>query len=120
MVFTTIYALACSETVWYVGSTTKPTMREREHRRSCEKSNSKNIPKDVVWEFVILEQTEMNDWLRKDTERFYIEFLEPRCNKQLPGRSQREGIKMWQVANRDRYNESQRRCYAARKNLTPI
>lgn len=130
MVFTTIYALACSETVWYVGSTTNPKKRECYHRSRSNRTTSRNIPTDVVWEFVILEQSEMDEWLSKDTEAFYIEFLKPRCNKKMPGRSAKmlraanrdhynTYDRNWRAANRDRYNENQHRRRAAKKNLTP-
>jgi len=115
MVLTTIYALACSETVWYVGSTKNPKIRERQHRLGNEHTTSKNIPKDVVWEFVILEQSEMDYWLRKDTEAFYIQFLEPQCNKQMPGRSDKESCKIWRAANQDRFNENHRNWRAANR-----
>jgi len=105
MVF--IYCLACPDTVWYVGKTTNPKIREYRHRRKERfEIGSYFIPDNVKWEFIILDEVE--DEIGTDAERFYYDFLEPKCNKVIPGRSHEEATMNWRKTHPEDYYVYQR------------
>jgi zona occludens toxin (predicted ATPase) len=84
-----IYALVSEDTVWYVGKTSQ-TLRQRKFGHTCKanRSSSKNIPAGVKWDIILLEETD--DSISTDTERFYVDFLNPVCNLKIPGRTEEE------------------------------
>lgn len=84
-----IYALVSEDIVWYVGQTSQ-TLRQRKFGHTCKtnRTSSKNIPVGVKWDIILLEETDDN--ISTDTERFYIDFLNPVCNLKIPGRPDEE------------------------------
>ena len=90
-----IYALVSDEEVLYVGKTTR-SLNKRAIEHKCDKTNttgSKFIPKDIVWDIKLLE--EVLDKQGTEYERFYVEYLEPKYNKQIPGRTKAESYKAY-------------------------
>jgi len=85
-----IYALVSEDEVLYIGKTTCSLKVRKKHHKSKKhnRCHSKNIPSDIVWDIILLEDVE--DYNSIEYERFYIDYLEPRYNKLMPGRSGEE------------------------------
>ena len=115
---TTIYCLACDDIVWYVGRTRKPEARESFHKGKYASYGSSLIPDGVKWKFIILEVVNVED--APGAEKFYYDYLQPRLNKQVPGRTNTESKAAWIAANYDRHlqqcREYQRAYYLRSKN----
>ena len=95
----TIYCLASEDTVWYVGSTNNCRLRENKHRSLSSNCGSKDIPEGVKWNFIALE--EVDEEIRTQAERFYYEWLEPKLNFQVPGRTDEEYSILYYEKNKD-------------------
>jgi len=95
----TIYCLASEDTIWYVGSTKDCKERLRYHKRPNNNCSSKDIPEDVEWKFIALEEVEED--IRYDAERFYYEWLEPKLNRKVPGRTDAEKNRDFRINNPD-------------------
>ena len=95
----TIYCLASEDTVWYVGSTNNCRLRENKHRSLSSNCGSKDIPEGVKWNFIALE--EVDEEIRTQAERFYYEWLEPKLNFQVPGRTDEEYSRLYSEKNKD-------------------
>ena len=105
-----IYALVSEDTIWYVGKTIDPKNRLRQHKSGKDlHCRSRLIPKTIAWDMIILE-----DGISKenstDYERFYMEFLEPTLNCQIPGLTRAETCALWEKKNPEK-------CRAKRKQL---
>ena len=120
----TIYSLQTDGLIWYVGSTTNPSERERHHRAGKQSCSSTQIPIEFEWEFKILETCELP--VRFIRERYYYELLKPLYNFQVPGRTDEEykqdnkeqyKIKKheYYLKNREKMKESSKRSKEARK-----
>ena len=95
-----IYCLACPDTIWYVGSTNNQRKRFINHRRKQDKDvGSDLIPDGVIWELIVLEEVE--DDQRYLAERFYYEWLEPKLNKVIPGRSRKESADIYRASHKE-------------------
>ena len=95
----TIYCLASEDTVWYVGSTNNCRLRENKHRSLSSNCGSKDIPEGVKWNFIALE--DVDEEIRTQAERFYYEWLEPKLNFQVPGRTDEEYSRLYYEKNKD-------------------
>jgi len=103
----TIYCLASEDIIWYVGSTQDCRERLRQHKRKkYNECSSKDIPEGVEWKMIPLE--EVDEDMRYQAERFYIEWLEPKLNQVIPGRTMIERIeytKLWHQEHKDKIRE---------------
>ena len=109
----TIYCLASEDTVWYVGSTNNCRLRENKHRSLSSNCGSKDIPEGVKWNFIALE--EVDEEIRTQAERFYYEWLEPKLNRKVPGRTDTEYNQLYYQENKDRISEYKRNKYCQLK-----
>jgi predicted GIY-YIG superfamily endonuclease len=79
-----IYALKDDDTYLYIGRTIHPGDRECGHRSRKDKScGSSSIPKEIEWQFVILDECKTSkeaEWM----EKLLIDFFEPAYNKVRP------------------------------------
>ena len=108
-----IYKLCCKDvyiTDIYIGSTTNFKQRKRAHKSACNSENHKNYHYNVYkyircnggfdnWDMIQIEQYEATD--KRDLEsreRYYIETLKSKLNRQIPTRT----IKEYREVNKDR------------------
>ena len=110
---TTIYCLACDDVVWYVGRTRHPYNREHHHKGKYASYGSSLIPDGVKWSFIILEVVKIED--APGAEKFYYDYLQPRVNKHVPGRSLVESKAAWRAAHPEKVIENNRIYYLKRK-----
>jgi len=99
----TIYCLASEDTIWYVGSTNNCKLRLSRHNSPYNDCGSKDIPEGVEWKMIALEEVE--EHIRYDAERFYYEWLEPKLNRKVPGRTDTEYNQLYYQENKDRISE---------------
>ena len=107
-----VYSLETDGLVWYVGSTTCPTRRERDHLHKRDKGiGASLIPLDYEWKFKVLEECDRE--VMRERERHWYERLLPLYNKNVPNRShkeaRREADRKWREANRDTKREALRK-----------
>ena len=100
----------------YVGSTTNFRGRKREHKRSCNEEKKKEYNYKVYqfirenggwdeWEMVAIETYPCENKREIEIrERFHIETLKPKLNKNIPTRTQKE----YQQDNNDKLLEKKR------------
>ena len=74
--------------------------REKEHRNKRDTTYTRFIPEGTKWEMICLE--EVAEEHAFDAEGFYYQFLEPKYNKKVPGRTKAEYIQS------EEYKEYQR------------
>ena len=108
-----IYKLCCKDvyiTDIYIGSTTNFKQRKRAHKSACNSENHKHYHYNVYkyircnggfdnWDMIQIEQYEATD--KRDLEsreRYYIETLKSKLNRQIPTRT----IKEYREVNKDR------------------
>lgn len=104
-----IYALVSSDTIWYVGSTKNIKARLAYHRGKYSKGiGSDLIPDSIHWDLVVLEKVDIIN--RYDAERFYCDFLMPKINKNVPGRTRKERNRQ-----SDKKKESDKKYYEKHK-----
>jgi hypothetical protein len=124
MVF--IYALVCEELVLYVGRTIHAKRREQTHRRRLTACGSSDIPIDMDWEMIILDDVFIDEGVAR--EQYYYDILKPWYNRYRPGQTKKESdsanreqrnanCKAWMAANREHRNAYRRARYAAKKSL---
>jgi hypothetical protein len=114
-----IYKIVCNDldiTECYVGSTTHFTKRKTQHKSACNTENGKKYNINVYqfirdhggwdnWSMLEIEKYECKDGNElKTRERYYIEQLNSRLNKNIPMRTDRE----WEKDNRDKILERKR------------
>ena len=104
---TTIYCLACDDVIWYVGRSRLPKARESYHRGKYVSYGSTLIPDDAIWSFIVLELVEDDQAVY--AEKFYYDFLQPRLNKNMPGRSLADSKAAYMAAYPERAKEANRR-----------
>ena len=80
-----IYCLASEDEVLYVGRTNNLKRREKEHRNKRDTTYTRFIPASTKWEMICLEEVAEEDAFH--AEGFYYQFLEPKYNKKVPGRT---------------------------------
>lgn len=107
MVF--IYKLECEGLVLYVGRTKNINDRYRKHCTRKDKSGSREIPEDMIWSMVLLEECE--DVLGTTREQYYFDTLKPLYNRQRPGQTNRE----WHHTHPEKMREACRRYIAANR-----
>jgi hypothetical protein len=107
-----IYALMSGELVLYVGKTMVSLKeRERRHRTKSNDTCSRYIPKDCEWEMVHVDDVPDDEGVK--WEQYYYDTLDPLYNRNRPGQTSSESTKAWRQANRERYNENQRKYRAS-------
>jgi len=75
----------------YIGKTKNPITREYDHRSyTHNKCGSRDIPKDINWRMVIIDECQEEDVDR--LERLYINFFEPTYNRLRPRNIQTPSI----------------------------
>jgi hypothetical protein len=106
---TTIYKIVCNDltiTDLYVGHTTNFRQRKSTHKNVCfNKQNKKHNCK--VYRF-IRENGDWKNWTiveARALERGYIETLTATLNYQIPGRTQKERCKKYNLENKDKIRE---------------
>lgn len=107
MVF--IYKLECEGLVLYVGRTKNINDRYRKHCTRKDTCGSSEIPHDMIWKMVILEECE--DVVGTSREQYYYDTLKPLYNKCRPGQTRRE----YQRAHPEQKKESNRRYREANR-----
>lgn len=110
-----LYKLECEGLVLYVGKTVD--MKERYYKHCCRKdtSGSREIPHDMVWSMVLLEDCE--DILGTSREQYYFDTLKPLYNKCRPGQTQLEYKRSHPEQRREinrRYHEAHRETHNAK------
>ena len=109
-----IYKIYYNDVLLYIGSTIDFKKRKREHKSNCYNQNSSNynlklykyirdnnivFDEDLIWNF---EQTNIIDKTEaRKLEGKYITELQPLCNNNVAGRSEKEYFKQWYEDNRD-------------------
>jgi hypothetical protein len=84
--FPIVYALIADGLILYVGSTIL-TVHERamQHRQKSNTSGTKNIPKHIDWNVVVLEEVKSKDKkVLRQREQYYYETLHPLYNACRP------------------------------------
>jgi hypothetical protein len=71
------------------------------------------IPDEVKWSFIVLEVVKVED--ASAAEKFYYDYLEPRLNKQVPGRTHVESKAAYHAAHPEKVIEANRLYYLKRK-----
>ena len=106
MKFPVIYAIKCNEKYLYIGHSVNFKQRKRDHNTHirnyqnciCQKKLYQELNKIGVYnlEWEILEEVfSFDEDILKECERFFIEFLFPIYNKDIPGRTEKESQKNW-------------------------
>ena len=132
-----IYAIKCDEKYLYIGHSKNFIKRKREHI-CCIKNYQKNRlfykklfeigVYNLEWE-ILEEVFSFDKDILKECERFFIDFLNPIFNKEMPGRTQKEWTKdnkekskgykkEWREKNKEYqklYNEKNKNKYTCEK-----
>jgi predicted GIY-YIG superfamily endonuclease len=83
-----VYGLFCEQLCLYVGSTSRKERREKEHRKGNSGCGSCKIPKDVEWDFTILEECDAKEC--RFRERHWYDILKPLYNQRRPRMTREE------------------------------
>jgi len=109
----------------YIGSTTNFRSRKYAHKFNCNNENSEeyNIPVYEYirnnggwseWKMIPIEKYPCNGKEELDIrERYHIELLKSKLNKQIPTRN----IKEWRVDNKEKIQEYQKQYHEANKEI---
>lgn len=76
-----VYGLFCEQLCLYVGSTKRKEHREKEHRKG-DGSGSSKIPRDMEWDFTVLEECDAKEC--RFRERHWYDILKPLYNQRRP------------------------------------
>ena len=109
-----IYAIKCNEKYLYIGHSINFKQRKYLHysrirnyqNLKSQKELYKSLNKIGVYnlEWEILEEVfSFDEDILKECERFFIEFLFPIYNKEMPGRTEKESQKKWCEKNKNKY-----------------
>ncbi len=125
-----IYKLCCNDvniTEIYVGSTTNFLRRKQEHRNACNLENGPKYNRKVYkfirnngnfenWSMIQIEQynaTDKRDLEKK--ERYHIDDLKSTLNCQLPGQTNKECHRIYDIKNKDKIKEYKQQYYIINK-----
>lgn len=77
-----LYALRYKKRWLYIGRTVDTQAREKAHRKRDPSCGSSDIPDNIKWKFVIIDECDESDVDR--LEKLYIDFFEPEYNRVRP------------------------------------
>lgn len=109
-----VYKLECEGLVLYVGKTKNMKERYYNHCSRKNRCGSGEIPNDMVWKMVLLEECE--DVVGTSREQYYYDTLKPLYNRCRPGQTNREYKRTHPEKMREnnrRYREANREAHRA-------
>jgi Uri superfamily endonuclease len=100
-----IYAVYSEDEILYVGSTCRP-IEKRIYSHMCSKQPKYALSRIKDWsnvQYTILDTVPLDEM--RETEGFYINWLEPKYNRRGAGISDSECKRRWRLNNRQRQAE---------------